>query len=668
MSIYIEKDELITTYNEAERVSKDWFKPFDEYERIAGNKLSKTLGKNMPRVNDGSLAASLLETPMNVLPNMQQGKFTSTSRKESWINELANIIWKTKIVPNANTQASFFDKEQIALYRALKYGAQPRYNFFVSTPEYTGSDWSLPYIRNVKLEPGKFSIDDCDYVFLDIYFTKLQLNNIIEQQKGESKSAKKEKRDPDTSWNIKALQQLADMSLTQKQMDDQNINERERKIYASGIKTTCIFHRGIDAPFYMFSKHLAQSDILREWKNPDPTGDLPITMQYCYETLESPYGIGRVELAGPTQNVLDYMTQAHVLATQLGLQPPKRVAGPIDTANLNSMVNAPDAMWITGQAQVDIVQNTNSVYTQFPNNFGLYKSQLQTLQGRTDGSVSATSGNPNFSKTSAGVQQQEARTNSQDNYLLNKADTASAKMAQKMMNVHMAQMQGADILDIAEDDEERLYKSGYFDDNPETDEPDMSELPILYDELHETFRFEYDARPESDQDEKNRWLELIDIVSSNPTIIPAIQASGFDFNLGEAFKKVISASGTDGWDKVLIKTDPEEQNATEQFDEMGQPIPGTGQPQGEDPMMEMDMQAKQQKMAQSDEMHQAKMAKMQQPMTAPQGVQGQGDDPDELQATIEMYGVDENTAMAILEARRQGIDETEIADFLQGGK
>ena len=73
----------------------------------------------------------------------------------------------------------------------------------------------------------------------------------------------------------------------------------------------------------MFSKHLPDGECVRE-VNPDPTGDLPITMQYCYENLESPYGIGRIELAGPTQNVLDYMTQAHVLATQIGLQPPKR--------------------------------------------------------------------------------------------------------------------------------------------------------------------------------------------------------------------------------------------------------------------------------------------------------------------------------------------------------
>jgi len=643
VAVYLEQSDLKNAYFEAERVAKDWYAPFAEYERLAGNKLSKELAKHMPKVNDGSLAASLLETPMQVLPSMQPGKFTSTTSKTAWVNELANIIWKTKIVPNANTQASFFDKEQIALYRALKYGAQPRYNFYVSNETYSGSDWSLPYIKNLKLEPGKFSLEDCDYVFLDVYYTKLQLKRIIEQAKKDNKAAKAEGRKPDNTWNLNNLQKLADMSMTSKEMEEQNINEREKQINASGIKTTICFNRGIGAPFFLFSKHLEEGELLREWKNPDPTGDLPITMQYCYETLESPYGIGRVELAGPTQNVLDYMTQAHVLATQLGLQPAKKLTGDISNTNLNSIVNRPDALWQMGNANIETVNPASGMYGQFPNTFGLYKSQLQTLQGRTDGSVSSTSGNPTFSKTQAGVKMQEDRTNSQDNYLRNKADSASAKMAQKMMNVHMAQMQGADLLDIAEDDRERLVKAGYFDDNPTTEDiPSINEIPILYDELRETFEFEYDPRPESDDDEKNRWLELIDIATSNPNVIPALQASGYEFNLGEAFKKVISASGADGWDKVLVKLDPEQAQMID---------PTTGQPI--DPMAQ----------GQSIENPQEQGVDMGPELPA----EGHEQVNPDIQDAMDMYGVDQQAAAAIVMAKQQGFSDAEIIEFLQGG-
>ena len=636
MSIYIEPNELVSTYNEAARVAEDWFKPFDEYERIAGNKISKTLSKGMPRVNDGSLASSLLETPMNVLPFMQPGKFKSTTKKKAWINELANIIWKTKIVPNANTQAPFFNKEQMALYRTLKYGAQPRYNFYTSSEKYTGSDWSLPYIKNVKLEPGKFSIDDCDYVFLDIYYTKLQLKRIIEQAKADIKEAKANGEKPNTSWNIESLKKLADMSMTQKEMEEQNINERDKQINSSGIKTTVCFNRGKDAPFYMFSKHLPEGELLREWKNPDPTGDIPITMQYCYETLESPYAIGRVELAGPTQNVLDYMTQAHVLATQIGLQPPVKITGSTATTDMGSLVYKPRAQWELGNAQADIVQTSSSVYTQFPANFGLYKSQLQTLQGRTDGSVSATSGNPSFSKTSAGVNMQEERTNAQDNYLRNQADSASAKMAEKMMNIHMAMMKGADILEIAEEDRDRLIQSGYFDDNPMTkDIPSITEIPFMYEDIKDTFTFEYDPRPETDQDEKAKWLELLDIYASDPNMDSKLIASGYEFNVGEAFKKVVSASGIDGLDKVLVKLSEEE---------VQQRMLAT---QGVQPEISGATEGLPPEMVQGAEPAQPDIS---------------------LEETMAMYGVDENVAMAVMEARRQGYAEEEILKNLGGNQ
>lgn len=647
MACFLKPDELKDAYFESDKWTDDWQKPFSEYERIAGNKLSKELSKNMPKVNDGSLAASLLETPMQVLPVMQTGKFTPTTKKNAWLGEIANIIWKTRIVPNANTQSSFFDKEQMSLYRALKYGAQPRYNFFVSTDKYTGSDWSLPYIKNVKLEPGKYSVEDSDYLFLDVYYTKLQLKKIIdsitesnkkieEENKAEMVLVKEEKREtnlqkPDNTWNIVNLQKLADMAVTQKESKDQNLNEKDKVAYASGIKTTICFNRGVNAPFYMFSKHLEDKELLREWKNPDPTGDLPITMQYCYETLESPYGIGRVELAGPTQNVLDFLTQAHVLATQLGLQPPKKISGSTDNTNLNSIIMAPDAQWILGAAQVEVVDTTSDVYTQFPTNYGLYKSQLQNLQGRTDGSVSAESGNPQFSKTPQGIKQQVDRTNTQDNYLRNKADTASAKMATKMMNVHMAQMQGADILDIAEEDRERLKKAGYFDDNPETDIPSINDIEILYDEIRDTFKFEFDARPEADDSEKARWVEILDIVASNPNILPMLQQSGYKLELGEVFKKILTNSGADGWDKVLIKLDPEKAGVGGQID------PTTGLP--------ID------------------------PTQDPNAIGGEVDhnqsDSNEVQQIMEQYGVDEGTAIFMIQAEAKGYQPEEILNYLK---
>ena len=56
------------------------------------------------------------------------------------------------------------------------------------------------------------------------------------------------------------------------------------------------------------------------------------------------------------------------------------------------------------------------------------------------------------------------------------------------------------------------------------------------------------------------------------------------------------------------------------------------------------------------------------PMHSPEAPQGAEIDPDELEITMNQYGVDEGIAETIIVARDQGYEEAEIAQFLQGGE
>jgi len=198
-------------------------------------------------------------------------------------------------------------------------------------------------------------------------------------------------------------------------------------------------------------------------------------------------------------------------------------------------------------------------------------------------------------------------------------------------------MSGADIVDIVEEDYKRLESAGYFDENPQTAEPSLSELEIYYEDLKDTFKFEYDPRPEADDEEKNRWLELIDIATSNPNVLPALQAQGWNFDLGEAFKKVISASGADGWDKVLVKLEAEQLG--------GEVDPITGEPIG--PMAES-----------------LPMEQQGDPMELPVETQEYQTDP-ELEDIMDLYDIDESSASFVRAARQDGYEEAEILEKLR---
>ena len=180
---FLEIDDLGSSYQLAQQTArKQWLK-YDEFERLANNEVRTDLPANMPKVNDGSLAATIRKIPKRIMAKPMTGKIKAVDRDEDWVAKLASTILETRIIPNANTDAPFLSKWQTALKNACIYGSQPIYTFFTQHGTYTGADFSVPYVRNVYLEPGKISDLSSDYIFMDSYYTKLQAKRLVEKAK-----------------------------------------------------------------------------------------------------------------------------------------------------------------------------------------------------------------------------------------------------------------------------------------------------------------------------------------------------------------------------------------------------------------------------------------------------------------------------------------------------
>lgn len=648
MAIHLQKDELKDAYSDAEKTARTHFDHFDEFERLANNQIISGLPANLPRVNDGSLAALLLETPMRVLPKAPTGLVRAVDRDEAWVGELVNIMWSRFIIPRANTQADYFAKLQIALYKALVYGSQPMFVFYGQHGEYKGADFTLPYIRDVYLEPGKVSDVDSDYIFMNSYYTKLQLKNIIQEAKDEKKLAKEEGRDPESKWDIKELEAVLAAGPSGKDTDNQSPTERKDSEKGDKFfKLVTVFHRGYQAPFYTFAPR-CDGKIVRTSENTNPCGDLPIVFLYANQDLSNPYGKGQVEISGGTQNVLDQLTQLHVLGTQLGLQPPVTVGGPREGININTFRYAPRALWYTGQAEVKPIETGSSTYSQFGNTYGLYKTQLMNLQGTTDASVSGESGNPQYSKTSAGVQMQQDRTNAHDNFLVQRSNEAIERLAKAMINVHVNNMHGTEVVRLLDDEIERMTKAGI-------EMPETGELEIVWDNVKGTFEFEIDADSNQDAEnaaEKEKLIEAVTIAAQDPTLDQALAMSGKRLDRGELWTRVFNKLGLEDVDKIIVQISPEEMGA----------------------MQQEQMMAEEQALQPEMGIEPALEAQMPQEGLEEAAAPIPDEDPDvtelqmELAQTMEQYGVDQQQAALIMQARRQGASEEAVAAYLtQGG-
>lgn len=630
---YTDIDDIDSLYSEAKKEGQEWKRDYDEYERLMDNGLLETIDPDLPLINDGSLAASLFKLPKRIVNSKLTGHAKAVDRDEAWLSELANMQWENNIIPNANTQAPFHRKWKDAVRKAAGYGSIPLVTIFTERGNYTGADFIVVQPQDMTLEPGKVSDYDSDIFFWDVYFTDSQLDSMIEQAEKEQKEAKDgdEEDESYNKWDIPELKRIRkgehkedrDSMDTHESIDDKSVTR-------GGYHFCVVFNRGVEAPFYMYHKSSKQKKPVREWTNPDPTGDVPVHYLYCYQDFINPYGIGIVKLAGGTQNVLDYMRQADVLATQLGLKPPLKISGDVDDVDEESLIYAQDAHWWVGNADVERMELATSVYGQLPNRMAMYKTSLNQLIPTGDTSIGAAAGDPQYSKTPAGVEFQAANLSIDDDDFRDNLYMTYEAVAKSMINTHFANMQGIDLMKLNDDEREILAKSGLKFPVDEQGEP-TNEVEIEWDLARAEFNYEVDAEEDSETDKQQRLEALLKVAefrTLDPTIEQAIMMSGKRLNLGELFSSIIMLT-TDN-DKILEDITPEEQE-----------------------QQALEQQALLQQQQQQQAPQPQAVPSNQAPPVDPQALQN-------MQDVMQTYNVDEQTAAAMLSAEAQGYPPEQI--------
>lgn len=596
MAIFLKDNELDDAYNDAVKHTREFQKSFDEIERLSDNKVRTNIQKNYPKVNDGTLAGQLPEMAMRRFQQLFPGKF-KVRDVDMWFNELLGLIWKNHIVPGADRDADFFTKFWLMVLDTQKYGAAASFSFFRNDANYTGADFTRLYIRDLLFEDGKISPTSANFMWANFYFTKFDIKRIIAQAEKEEEYAKANSVPSMNTWDIALLKDFCDRGPSGKDQNEQNPTERDKQLSNTHYKMAGLFHKGYKAPFLTTIPNM-KNKVVRRRLNENPTGDIPINVIYAIQNLENAFGRGVVEQAAPTQNVLDIYTQADVLGTLLGLEPPTTIGGDTSKLQEKSLEFRPRAKWRIGSAEVKPVDLGSSVYTQLADRISRQKSNVLNQVGSFDTSIPAAAGNPQFSRTPAGTNSLDARGNAIDNFYITQIRKGFARQAELLMNIHLANMQGTEAMDIAKDEAKRLRKAGW-------DIGDASQIEIVYSEMEDIkAQFIPDEPNKANDPEKAELLEGIKLIVENPEARQEMLAEGAEIKLGKLYLKYLQKLDIEDLDEIIIINEP------------GQG--GDTAPSSDDPQLE-------------------------------------------LQETMAQYGISQNDAHIVMKARRSGISEEEIA-------
>lgn len=680
---YLSEEEIYEAYDLATEDADEWRIDYPEFERLGDNGLSEFLSdEGLPEVNDGSLAASLFKLAKRVIRKKISGRAVALDREDAWLTELANIRWEKHILPNAKMKASPRRKWKDAARKAAMFGGQPIISLFADHHGKPGADFIVPYVHDVKLEAGKDSDEDSDIIFWDVYYSKLQLRNMIEEAKEEIEDEKEyrkqreaekamreaemiaqgmtpediaeaatdeeEEDEPYNEWDITALEEILKTEPEDQRAANESSNDEKKKGHKkTGYHFFVSFQRGVNAPFGLHhpstSKEGAtKGDTVRKWSNPDPSGDVPVHYLYCYQDFKNPYGVGIVKLAGGTQNVLDYMRKVDILATQLGIRPPKKLKGEEGEIDEDSLVWAQDANWKVGNADVVPVEMANGVYNQLPGRISMYQTSLQKMIPMGDTSIpGGESGDPNVSRTPAGVKLQAQNLSIDDEDFSENVDECWAAVAKSMINIEFANMQGEDEMKLSDEERDILARAGIEFPTDEGGTP-TNKLDIAWDECRATFDFEVDPEADKTADEEKALdgkLKAYEMVQSDPTIDQVLLQDGVKLNRGELLKDIMGQLTNN--DKIIVEISPEDkQKMQAQMD--AQAAAAAGMPGAAAP----DAGTQPEDGAASPQIDDAAIQ-------------------EQVSQVMQEYNVDEPTALAMLEAENQGFEPEEIIAAMQ---
>lgn len=500
---YLTKENFKKTWEDSEQVFRKLFTPFREYERIARNRPHPGIDKAYPKVTDGTLASIIQETPKRYI----QQTPTGTVRTESefkWLPIFATYKLVEDILPNANCQADVLQKSWAAGSKSMTYGSQPGYVFFEKHGEYFGPDFKLPYITDVYLEKGKLTDRESNVIFIRAWYQTSDIENII------SKEKKLAKDDPayQSTWDLKKLEEIKD-KIASKEQKQKTPTDNEASYDSGGVEIIHGFQKGVGASFYSYSTEINQ--IVRTKKNPDPRGVIPIHYLYANVDLSNPLGRGVIELSGGMQNLLDSHTQAFQYIQALEMNPPVSIRGNIKRGTIKFV---PNAIWDLGNdpnARVEPVNINTTAMSNFPNTYGLIKSQILNLNSSMDTSVSSEVGNPGFSKTPAGVNANQERLGVSDNYLRKQYESWFQDMCETMLNLFFAETNGVreEYIDSSTADKLRQIAPELFPD------PEEDKIIVDYDLLgKEPITFEVDASTSTAKDDKENLESLLTLQES----------------------------------------------------------------------------------------------------------------------------------------------------------
>jgi len=553
---YLDETNIFKRYDAAKRYTDTLTVPFPEFERIARNRPFEGIDPNYPNTTDGTTASIIRKTPRRVIQQLPTGSVITDDG--GWLGVVADFIFNHKIIPHANEEYDLIQKCWTTVEGGLTFGLSVTYTPFINHDGEFSPDMTQVYWGDLAFQPGKKSLYSCNYVLMRSWWQKEDIEALIDKETKLAASAKKRGEKYDSTWDLKALKEIKDGTST-KDSQARTPIEDERGVDSHSLELVTGFQTGVGGKFYTFATK--GEVIVRTETNKDPRGKHPLDGMYGDIDGSNVWGRGIVELVGGLQNLIDSDMQMYQYNRALMLAPPLIKYGNFNKSKVQFVPNAVIDVGSDPNAKVIPLTVDTSAVTNYPALYGLQKSQLLNLVNSPDTSTSATIGNPGFSKTSQGVQAQQAIVSVDDNYIRKMFEAWFEHWAETAVNLYFAKRQGIEELQLDKETAMRLRELPGFDESQLS--PD-NKIRIDYETETPALKFRVNPSTTSVKDQAAQVqdaTQLLDLVMKYPMLNLSY---GGPIDTEVLARRIVSNSGIDDPEQVAPEPTEAQKQSKEQ--------------------------------------------------------------------------------------------------------
>jgi len=531
---------------------------WDSAEQLFHNQNNDQISQSTKsQVFDPKLSTLAIERSYRVMAQLQVGKVRGISKNDIGDAMLKNLLLEKYVIPNANAQFDFLTKMRMMDLYSNIYG-----NFFslidwdVKPNGYVGPDIWLLNIRDVFPQVGAVSLEDSDYVIVRTW-RPLSYFEGLEKQSGYK--------------NIKQIiSKLKDKSGSkQNRSESTDISQRESDQYpnTSPAKKSGYFEVLTQFERDRWVDYCTDADmVFRDRDNPQKDGDLPIKCKYSIPLLDDFMGMSDFERGGSMQKTINSAWNLYLDAVKMSIFPPILI-NKDNIASMSSLTQTAAAKWLVrnqiSNAASPLQLNPQGIAT-FNNVYQVATASIMNLFGTTETQTTAQT-DPQFGRTPQALKMQAMRENTRDNADRFYMESYLKQVMKKFCNLLAKKQSSAITLRMFAPEIEELARS--YPEILENYDETSGKLSVKKGSGSELY--DYEIVPGStyavDQQQQQQGLvSLLELFQKSQTpqgnvLVQQLQQDGYKFNFGELLKRMVSNSGIQAWDKILIEMTKEEQ-------------------------------------------------------------------------------------------------------------